>query len=398
MSEGTGTNGGGGPVDGGGELRGDVRFATSGKGTYVHGDRGEPTGWPDQATRSRVGEGRRGGKGGEPSMVPRERPTSYYGQPIVKHPVWKPEIPLYFFFGGLAGASACLAAAATFARRPGLARRAWVGAFVGVTVSPALLVKDLGVPKRFLYMLRMVKVTSPMSLGAWLLAANGGATTLAAGLNLLTPRRRGGPAEIGAAAVGAPLATYTAALITNTAIPAWSEARLEMPFVFASSAAASAAGAAMLTVPADEAEPVRALGIAAVVVEEAASRIMHRRLGPLASAYEEGEAGKADKMARALSAAGALALLAGGRLSGRDRERGGAAPARRLLGARRRPEASPADPAARAISAAGGAMLLAGAVCKRWAVFKAGFASAEDPYQTIDPQRARMAAEHRPGA
>ncbi len=322
----------------------------------------------------------------EQSMVPRERPTSYYGRPIVKRPVWKPEIPFYFFFGGLAGASACLGAAATFAGRPVLARRAWAGAFVGVTVSPVLLIRDLGQPRRFLYMLRLVKVTSPMSLGAWILAANGGAVTLAAGLNVLAPKRRGGLPEIGAALVGAPLATYTAALITNSAIPAWSEARLEMPFVFASSAAASAAGAAMLTVPADEAEPARALGIAAVVVEEAASRVMLRRLGPLAKAYEEGEAGKLDKAARALSAAGAIALALGGRR--------GPAGGRRL-GIRRRHRPGPTR---RAVSAAGGTLLLAGSCCKRWAVFKAGVASAADPHQTVDLQRDRMAAEHRAGA
>ena len=31
---------------------------------------------------------------------------SYYGRPIIKEPVWKPEVPFYFFTGGLAGASA----------------------------------------------------------------------------------------------------------------------------------------------------------------------------------------------------------------------------------------------------------------------------------------------------
>jgi hypothetical protein len=293
-------------------------------------------------------------------MVERAQPTSYYGRAIVKKPVWKPEIPWYFFFGGLAGASANLAAAATFAGRPRLARRAWAGAFVGVTVSPALLIRDLGKPVRFLYMLRIVKVTSPMSLGAWLLAANGGATTLAAALNLLAPRRRGGLPELGAALLGAPLATYTAALVTNSAIPAWAEARRELPFVFAASASASAAGAAMLTVPAEEAEPVRALGIGAVIAEEVASRVMLKRLPEeLASSYEEGAAGRLDKAARGLSAAGALAFAAG---------RGN-----------------------RRLSAAGGALLLAGAVCKRWAVFKAGFHSAEDPAQTVGLQRRRIA-------
>ena len=31
---------------------------------------------------------------------------SYYGRPILKEPVWTWEIPVYFFFGGMAGAAA----------------------------------------------------------------------------------------------------------------------------------------------------------------------------------------------------------------------------------------------------------------------------------------------------
>ncbi|HEX6456038.1 MAG TPA: NrfD/PsrC family molybdoenzyme membrane anchor subunit [Solirubrobacterales bacterium] len=301
----------------------------------------------------------------ERSLVPREEPTTYYGRPIVKPPVWKPEIPFYFFFGGLAGASAVLASTATFADRPELARRAWVGAFVGVTVSPLLLIKDLGKPARFLNMLRVFKVTSPMNVGAWLLLANGGATTLATGLNLLDGKRRGGAPEIIAAALGAPLATYTAALVTHSAIPAWSEARKEMPFVFAASATASAAGAAMLTVPADEAEPVRRLGVLAALAEEGISALMHKRLGPLAESYKNGKAGKFEKAARAFTLSGAAAFVAG--------DPDFPVP----LGRRRRS----------ALSVAGGALLLAGSVCKRWSVFKAGFQSAEDPTQVIETQR-----------
>jgi formate-dependent nitrite reductase membrane component NrfD len=301
----------------------------------------------------------------ERRMVPREKPTSYYGRPIVKPPVWKPEIPFYFFFGGLAGASAVLASAATFADRPELARRAWAGAFVGVTVSPLLLIKDLGKPARFLNMLRVFKVTSPMNVGAWLLLANGGATSLAAGLNVLKPKRGGGAPELAAAALGAPLATYTAALVTHSAIPAWSEARREMPFVFAASATASAAGAALLTVPADEAEPARRLGIAAAIAEEATTAVLHKRLGPLADSYEQGKAGAFGKTARALTAAGALALAVSDEAFPRK------------LDKRSR----------RALSVAGGALLLAGSVCKRWSVFKAGFQSAEDPAQVVHTQR-----------
>jgi formate-dependent nitrite reductase membrane component NrfD len=323
-------------------VSGDVRRAVGGGDTYVHGDRGHP--------RAR-----------EERMVPREEPTTYYGRPVVKPPVWKPEIPFYFFSGGLAGASAVMASVSTFLGRPKLARRAWIGAFVGVTASPALLISDLGKPSRFLNMLRVFKVTSPMSLGAWLLAANGGATTLGAALNLAQRDRRGGVPEVAAAALGAPLATYTAVLICNTTIPAWSEARAEMPFVFGASAAASAAGAALLSVSPEDAAPARRLGVAAALVEEAATLVMHKRLGPLASAYEEGAAGKFGKAARALTLAGAAVL---------------AAPGHR-----------------RSTAAAGGSLLLAGSVCKRWSVFKAGFQSAEDPMQTVRPQRERIASE-----
>ena len=321
----------------------------------------------------------------EKTLVPREKPTSYYGRPIVKPPVWKPEIPFYFFFGGLAGASAVLAAAATFAGRPALARRAWGGAFVGVTVSPLLLISDLGKPSRFLNMLRVFKVTSPMNVGAWILLANGGATSLAAGLNLLDEDRRGGVPEVLAAALGAPLATYTAALVTHSAIPAWSEARAEMPFVFAASATASAAGAAILTVPADEAEPARRLGIAAALAEEAITALLHRRLGPLAESYEKGTAGRFQKAARACALAGALAFAAGDDAFHPEHRRSSFYELFRGKDERRRAKLR------NALSMSGGALLLAGSVCKRWSVFKAGFQSAEDPAQTIRLQHGEMA-------
>lgn len=319
----------------------------------------------------------------EKSLVPREKPTTYYGRPIVKPPVWKPEIPFYFFFGGLAGGSAVLAAAATFAGRPALARRAWAGAFVGVSVSPLLLIADLGKPSRFLNMLRVFKITSPMNVGAWILLANGGATTLAAGLNLLDENRRGGAPEVLAAALGAPLATYTAALVTHSAIPAWAEARTEMPFVFAASATASAAGAAMLTVPADEAEPVRRLGIAAAIAEEGITALMHLRLGPLAESYEKGTAGKFQKAARACTLAGAAAFVATDEAFHPAHRRSPAGRLFRSKDERRRAKLR------NALSMTGGALLLAGSVCKRWSVFKAGFQSAQDPTQVIETQRER---------
>jgi formate-dependent nitrite reductase membrane component NrfD len=364
-----------------GELRGDVQRSVAGEGTYVHGDSGEPAPMATQATPSGVGRDRKGKGSAEQPLVPREKPTTYYDRPIVKPPVWKPEIPFYFFFGGLAGGSAVLAATATFTGRPALARRAWAGAFVGVSVSPLLLIKDLGKPSRFLHMLRVFKVTSPMNVGAWLLLANGGATTLAAGLNLLDEDRRGGAPEILAATLGAPLATYTAALVTHSAIPAWSEARVEMPFVFAASATASAAGAAILTVPADEAEPARRLGIAAAIAEEGITALMHKRLGPLSEAYKKGKAGKFEKAARACTAAGALAFAVSDDAFHPAHRRSSLGRLFRSKDERRRAKLR------NVLSMAGGTLLLAGSVCKRWSVFKAGFQSAEDPTQVIQTQR-----------
>src|SRR5947209_5691837 len=118
----------------------------------------------------------------------REEPF-YYGRPIIKEPVWTPEIPWYFFAGGLAGASAGLGYLCEVRGSPLLAKRAWGIALLGIVASPALLISDLGKPARFLNMLRMFKVTSPMSVGSWLLAGSGAATGVAA-LNAYTGRFR----------------------------------------------------------------------------------------------------------------------------------------------------------------------------------------------------------------
>ena len=102
---------------------------------------------------------------------------AYYGRPILKPPVWKREIGWYLFTGGLAGASSAMALLARASGNPVLARRAALVATGAVNVSPALLVKDLGRPERFLNMLRVVKPSSPMNVGSWLLLGCGSLTT-----------------------------------------------------------------------------------------------------------------------------------------------------------------------------------------------------------------------------
>jgi formate-dependent nitrite reductase membrane component NrfD len=116
--------------------------------------------------------------------------TSYYGRPVLKEPVWKAEIPWYFFTGGLGGASAVLSA---FARVRGYERLAKRSIYIGAAadaVSPVLLISDLGRPERFLNMLRVFKVTSPMSVGSWILGVSSAASSGSAFLNFIGRLRR----------------------------------------------------------------------------------------------------------------------------------------------------------------------------------------------------------------
>src|SRR5512146_2759037 len=100
--------------------------------------------------------------------------TGYYGIHLLKEPQWTPEVPAYFFIGGAAGASATIGTIAEWTGLdPKIARDArWVAA-LGAIVSSGLLISDLGRPSRFLNMLRVLKPQSPMSVGAWTLAAFG---------------------------------------------------------------------------------------------------------------------------------------------------------------------------------------------------------------------------------
>jgi DMSO reductase anchor subunit len=307
-----------------------------------------------QDTRSRVG-GRRGG--GERSMVPRDEPRSYYGRPIVKPPVWKPEIPWYFFAGGLGGASAALAFAASLAGNRPLERRAWGVSLVAIAASPVLLITDLGKPERFINMLRVFKPSSPMNVGAWMLSGGGAAIGASALHSILGRWPRLGRASKPVAAVsGLGIATYTAALVSHTAIPVWSEARGELPFAFAGSAASSAGGALAIITPRRYAGPARRLAVAGALMEGASTQLMERRLGDIAEPYESGAGGRYARAAKLLTTSGAALMAARGRRS-------------------------------RAAAAAAGALLLAGSACYRWAVFAAGFQSAEDPDQVVRTQR-----------
>jgi hypothetical protein len=284
----------------------------------------------------------------------------YYGQPIVKAAPWKPEIGVYFFTGGLAGASSVLAAVARVSGQHVLARHARHWALAGLGPSPALLIEDLGRPERFANMLRVLKPTSPMSVGSWLLTLYAPVATVS---TLLADVDRaphlGAALDVLAGALGSGLTTYTAVLVSDTATPVWHEARHELPFLFAASAAASAGAATALTAPPHSGRPARWLGVTATLAETAIGRLMEQRLGPLGSARQQGRAGTFRHASEILSIAGAV-LLAAGRRS-------------------------------RVVTAVGAVSILGSALSQRLCVLESGKNSADDPTYTLLTQAARPA-------
>ena len=97
-----------------------------------------------------------------------------------------------------------------------------------------------------------------------------------------------------------------------------------------------------------------ALALAAL----ATAQLMEHRLGQLAEAYHAKAPHRLTRLGNVLTATGAALLATAGRR--------------------------------RAPAVVGGALTLAGALSERWAVFRAGFESANDPKHTVGPQRERL--------
>ena len=291
---------------------------------------------------------------------------TYYDRPVLKEPVWRWYIPAYFFTGGLAGASSLLAFGATLVGNRELARRARLAALGSVATGAGFLVADLGRPARFYNMLRVAKVTSPMSIGSWLLAGYGPATAIAAASDIFgVASGLGLAADAVAGVLGAGVSTYTGVLVADTAIPAWHEARYELPFLFASGAAASAGAVGAALSSDNSALPARRLAVIAAIAELALAEELNRRLGEVGKPYRQGPAGRLAKAEKAMTGVGVVLLGP--------------------LGRRRRPRV------------AGGALIAAGALLGRFTVWQAGRQSAREPKHVIGPQRRAIEGRTRDG-
>jgi formate-dependent nitrite reductase membrane component NrfD len=313
-------------------------------------------------------------------MVPEPEFTSYYGRPVVKPAPWGDDVAAYLFLGGVAAGSALLGLGGQLTGRPTLRRNARLSALGAVSLGAVALVKDLGRPERFLNMLRTIKLTSPMSIGSWILSAFsvGASVSAVAEIDRMSGTRlplgplrillqaAEGPAGFEAAIFAGPLAAYTAVLLGDTATPTWNAAHQELPFVFVSSAALASAGLAMITTPAHEAGPARKLAVLGVLGDLVAMRVMEHRMDPVAAEpLHQGKAGAMLKWSERLAAAAGLGTLLGGRN--------------------------------RVVAAASGSALLAASALTRFGVFEAGLSSAKDPRYTIEPQKNRLAARRAAG-
>jgi formate-dependent nitrite reductase membrane component NrfD len=159
-----------------------------------------------------------------------------------KTPGWEMLIVWYFFFGGIAGGAYFTAAIADNFGGPRDGRVAKIGYLISLPLTAicgALLTADLGVPTRFLNMLRTFKFWDPMSIGAWAVGIFGLFTLVSSILSFsgsdqtVSLRRKVGLVGI---FFGFFLASYTGVLLSATAQPFWSQARLMGALFLASGA------------------------------------------------------------------------------------------------------------------------------------------------------------------
>ncbi len=289
---------------------------------------------------------------------------SYYDVPMLKQPVWIWSIPTYFYVGGVAGVGATFGAAAQLvapvAMRSLVLKARWVGT-VGGAVSAALLIHDLGRPSRFLNMLRVFRVSSPMSMGSWILSifstAAAGAAVLPFGPRIFRPLAD--LLGVVAGVLGLGLSGYTGVLISQSAVPVWQQAYRTMPVLFlASGTAAAASFLEFFSLNEAEHRAVQRFALAGKIVELLATRTLEAdasRVERVGKPLRQGFSGFLWQSAKVLTIASAVISA----LPGKSRKKHIAAA---ILGS-------------------------LASLSLRFGIFHAGKASARDPRASFEVQR-----------
>jgi formate-dependent nitrite reductase membrane component NrfD len=171
---------------------------------------------------------------------------------MLKTPHWEMMIVWYFFLGGIAGGAYFTAAIADnfgSARDRNVARVGYLLSLPLVAACGLLLIADLGVPTRFMNMMRTLKFWDPMSLGAWAVGVFGLFTFVSSVLSLspsestASLRRKVGLVGM---FFGFFLASYTGVLLSSSAMPFWSDARLMGALFLASGASTGIAAITLI--------------------------------------------------------------------------------------------------------------------------------------------------------
>ena len=171
---------------------------------------------------------------------------------MLRSPEWHLLIVWYFFLGGIAGGAYFTAAIADNfggARDRGVVRIGYMLSLLLIVVCGMLLILDLGTPSRFLNMMKAFKFWDPMSIGAWMLGVFGlfafvsSALSLSADEGRAALRRR---VSLVGTIFGFFLASYTGVLLSATALPFWSDARLMGALFLASGASTGMAAISLL--------------------------------------------------------------------------------------------------------------------------------------------------------
>ena len=178
---------------------------------------------------------------------------TYYERPLLKAPHWEWNVVTYLFLGGIMGGLGLISLLSDPRKddERRLRRSTRYASLALAAVNPAILISHLGRPERFLNMLRIVKLKSPMSLGVWGLVFYSGAAgatvvrelaeagTLPSWMRHLSPKAM----TAAHASLGAFVAGYTGVLLSATANPLWSSGKRHIP---ASCVASGTAGACAL--------------------------------------------------------------------------------------------------------------------------------------------------------
>jgi len=171
---------------------------------------------------------------------------------MLKVPDWHLLIVWYFFLGGIAGGAYFTAAIADNFGSPrdkSVFRIGYVLALLLIGLCGILLILDLGTPRRFLNMVMNFKFWNPMSIGAWMLGIFGifafvsSALSFAGGEGVAPLRRR---LSLLGTIAGFFIAAYTGVLLSGTALPFWTDARLMGALFLASGASTGMAAISLL--------------------------------------------------------------------------------------------------------------------------------------------------------